>query len=78
MERSAACSLRASKLDGMEERWRRLVVHSLVSEDAPFRCSTGCAGEPDAAFYRLTLITPLPPSPQRPCGFGVAGAVGPL
>jgi hypothetical protein len=34
LERSAACSRRASKLDAVEKRWRRLVVHSLVSEDA--------------------------------------------
>jgi hypothetical protein len=32
--REAAYSLTASKLDAAAKRWRRLVVHSLVSEDA--------------------------------------------
>jgi hypothetical protein len=31
-ERSAACSLTASKLDAAAKRWRRLVVHSVVSK----------------------------------------------
>jgi hypothetical protein len=53
MERSAACSLRASKLDGMEKRWRRFVVHSLVSEDAPFDARRAAPVKPTPRFIVL-------------------------
>jgi len=48
--RSAACSLRASKLDDVEKRWRRLVVHCLVSDDAPFDARRTAPVKPPPRF----------------------------
>jgi hypothetical protein len=62
VERSAACSRRASRLDGVEKRWRRLVVHSLVSEDASFDARRTASAKPTPRFI-LMLITPLAVGP---------------
>src|SRR5262245_44683143 len=51
---STARSLLASKLDAVQKRWRRLVV-TVSERRCSFRCSTGCACEAAAAFFRLTL-----------------------
>jgi len=48
--RSAAHSLAASKLDAAAKRWRRLVVHSLVSEDAPFDARRTVPAKPPPRF----------------------------
>jgi hypothetical protein len=53
VERSAVCSRRASKLDDVEKRWRRLVVHSFVSEDAPFDARRTAPVKPTPRFIVL-------------------------
>jgi hypothetical protein len=46
----AAYSLTASKLDAAAKRWRRLVVHSVVSEDAPFDARRSAPVKPPPRF----------------------------
>jgi hypothetical protein len=53
LERSVAYSLLASKLDAVEKRWRRLVVHSLVSEDAAFDARRTVPMKPMPRFFAL-------------------------
>jgi len=47
------------QLDDVEKRWRRLVGPQFRERTCSFRCSTVCACEASAAFYRLSLITSL-------------------
>jgi hypothetical protein len=44
---------RGSKLDELEKRWRRLVGPQPRERRCTFRCSTDCAYEACAAFFRL-------------------------
>jgi len=49
---------RGSKLDAVENRWRRLVdLHR--ERRCSFRCATDSISQAGAAVYRLTLITAL-------------------
>jgi len=48
--REAAYSLTASKLDAAAKRWRRLVVDSLVSEDAAFDARRTAPVKPPPRF----------------------------
>ena len=44
-----------SKLDGVQKRWRRLVVQQPRERRCTFRCATDSACEAVAAFFPLTL-----------------------
>jgi hypothetical protein len=59
LERSVAYSLRASKLDAVEKRWRRLVVHSLVSEDAEFYARRTAPMKPTPRFEQAAERFPI-------------------
>jgi hypothetical protein len=43
--------IRGSKLDDVQKRWRRLVVHSFVSEDASFDARRTAPVKPPPRFY---------------------------
>src|SRR5262245_5811036 len=44
------CTL-GSKLDDLEKRWRRLVVHGVVSEDAAFDARRTASVKPTPRFF---------------------------